>query len=587
MNRISSFYGSCSLRLSVLCLLLLATLQSVHAAQVRIEIEGVADEQRDAILASLRLQQHVERDVSVVQIRRLFESADDEIRAALEPFGYYEPRVERRLESDAEENFLATFVISLGEPVRVREATIEVNGPAAGQPSVVEAIAAFRPMIGEPLDHGLYEASKNAIDTALRSRGFLDAELQEHRVEVTRAAQSATVNLRWEGGERYRFGEVRFAEAQFPESFLQRYIPWQEDEPYSEEQLIFMQQRLVDADYFASVAVQPALEERSDGQVPVDVLLIPAKRSVYSASAYMSTDSGPGVRLGFERRWLNRRGHKFNADIDYSQRLQAFTTGYQIPRPGPNNRSFNFGAGYRDEETDTSTSRTLRLAANETRLWHGYTRTLGLQFLSGDFEIADERGSSDLLFAEAMLTRKRADDAYFPRRGVYVNYGLRVAQEGLVADTSFAQLRAEAKWIRPAGDNGRWIARAAAGAMTVDDFNALPPELRFFAGGDRSVRGFDYQAIGETNATGGVIGGRYLAVASAEYEHYFGGNWGAAAFVDAGDAFNSELSTNVGAGIGLRWKSPVGLLRVDLAVPVVTDLEESGLRVHIVIGPDL
>jgi translocation and assembly module TamA len=114
----------------------------------------------------------------------------------------------------------------------------------------------------------------------------------------------------------------------------------------------------------------------------------------------------------------------------------------------------------------------------------------------------------------------------------------------------------------------------------------LPPELRFFAGGDRSVRGFDYQQIGEVNETGGVIGGRFLTVASAEYEHYFLEKWGAAAFVDAGDAYNSQFDANVGVGVGLRWRSPVGLIRVDVAFPVVTELEDR-IRFHVVFGPDL
>jgi translocation and assembly module TamA len=192
------------------------------------------------------------------------------------------------------------------------------------------------------------------------------------------------------------------------------------------------------------------------------------------------------------------------------------------------------------------------------------------------------------LFAEATLSRKTADDVYFPLRGLAVTYGLRVAHEGLIADTSFVQARAEAKWIRPVGDGNRFIGRAALGAMTVGDFDALPPELRFFAGGDRSVRGFDYQEIGEMRADGGVIGGKYQAVASAEYEHYFHQNWGAAVFVDAGDAFNADFNANVGAGLGVRWKSPIGVVRLDVGVPVVTDREDhSSWRIHVVIGPDL
>ena len=122
--------------------------------------------------------------------------------------------------------------------------------------------------------------------------------------------------------------------------------------------------------------------------------------------------------------------------------------------------------------------------------------------------------------------------------------------------------------------------------MTVRNFDALPPELRFFAGGDRSIRGFDYQQIGETNSTGGVIGGRYLTIASAEYEHYFLPNWGAAVFVDAGDAYTSDFNMNVATGVGLRWRSPIGVIRIDVATPIVTQLEKS-VRLHIVIGPDL
>ena len=204
--------------------------------------------------------------------------------------------------------------------------------------------------------------------------------------------------------------------------------------------------------------------------------------------------------------------------------------------------------------------------------------------LNGDFEIADEQSSSSILYAEGMLTRKRADDMLFPSRGLSILYGLRLAAEGVLSDTSLAQIRAEAKWVRPASKQSRLILRAALGAMAAGDFDALPPELRFFAGGDRSIRGFDYQQIGDENETGGVIGGKYLTVASTEYEYYFLPKWGAAVFVDAGDAYSSDFNANIGAGVGVRWRSPVGIVRVDVAAPIVTDLEKS-VRFHVMVGP--
>ena len=285
--------------------------------------------------------------------------------------------------------------------------------------------------------------------------------------------------------------------------------------------------------------------------------------------------------------FAGKLGHKLRVDGDYAERLQAASFSYRIPLPGRNERMLNFGTDYRDETTDTSESQTLRRIANETRKWHEFTRTLGFQLMSGDFEIGSERGNSDILFAEGVLSRTESDDPIFTRRGWSMLAGLRIAPAISTNDTSFVQLGAQTKWVRSIGESNRVITRGSVGGMTVDDFDELPPQLRFFAGGDRSIRGFDYQEIGSTNAAGDVIGGEYLAVASVEFEHYFQPKWGAAVFVDAGDAFlKSDFDLNVGAGVGVRWKSPIGVVRFDLAYPVKTEFDKS-LRVHVVIGPDV
>jgi translocation and assembly module TamA len=567
--------------------LLLACTQNAFSA-ITLEFEGIDDELEAAARNNVELQQYVDRQISATQVNRLFANAEEEIRTALQPYGYYDARVQGDLQQGEKDgDYRVSFKVQRGEPVLVRELSVEVQGSANELESVQEAIKAFQPRVGQRLEHGVYEGSKANIANLLQTNGYFDAELERRRVEVLQSARSADIDVAFDSGERYRFGDVRFTDVQFPEEFLQRYVPWEPDEYYTTDDLLSLQQRLVDADYFSTVSVQPDLEHKANGRVPVETLLIPAKRTIYKAGAHISTDTGPGGRVGMERRWLNRRGHKIGGEIEYSQRLEEYSTFYRIPRPGRRNRNYNFAGGYRDEETDTSTSRLARIAANEVLdQWHDFTRTIGVQYLNGDFEIADEQRSSSLLYAEGMLTRKRADDLMFPSRGLSLLYGVRFAAESLLSDTSLAQIRAEAKWIRPASKRGRLIVRAQLGAMVVDDFDALPPELRFFAGGDRSVRGFDYQQIGEVNERGGVIGGRYLTVASAEYEHYFLENWGAAVFVDAGDAYNSQLNANVGAGLGVRWRSPVGLVRVDVAIPVVTDLEEN-IRFHIMVGPDL
>jgi translocation and assembly module TamA len=557
------------------------------AAKVVLEVEAPDKDVKEVAKIAPELSQYADKDISPAQIRRLFATADDQIRDALQPLGYYSPRIESKLEKGPDETWKAIFEIDPGDPVIVDEVKVSVPGPAGEDPEVKLAVEEFGPKQGDRLDHSLYEKSKTQIDTALRTRGYLGASTTRHQVAVTKSANTAQIDLEWDPGPRHRFGEVQFSEAQFPEKFLRRHVPWTEGTYYTNDDLLALQQRLVDADYFSSVAVTPRLNERRDAVVPIDVLLVPAKRTVYTADVYVSSDSGPGVRLGVQRRWLNKRGHKLGGKIEYSTRLQEISTNYRIPYPGVRNRNFDFGVAYRDEETDSSRSRMARIAATEVLdRWKGFTRTLGLQYLNGDFEIADQRGKTSLLYAEGLLTRKKSDDIYFPTSGYSLLYGLRASAESVLSDTSLVQVRAEGKWLTKVGEDGRFITRGALGAMTVKNFDALPPELRFFAGGDRSIRGFDYQQIGETNASGGVIGGEYQVVASAEYEHYFLENWGAAVFVDAGDAFTSKFDLNVGTGVGLRWKSPVGMVRLDVGYGIVTDLEQK-FRIHITIGPDL
>nr|WP_298719557.1 autotransporter assembly complex family protein [uncultured Steroidobacter sp.] len=557
------------------------------ADRVTVTIRGIEDEMLESARADLELQQYVDRDVSAAQARRLFDRGKEQIARSLEPFGYYNPSIEGRLERPEPGKFHAIFDVTRGEPVIVQQSRIELAPEATALAPVQQAVEKFEPRHGERLDHAAYERSKDQISKALANDGFLSAQLVRHKVSVVRSANTADIDLAWDVGPRYRLGELRFSQAQFPDSFLQKFKLWQDGDYYSADKLLALQQALVDADYFTSVAVAPDLEHAADGEVPVDVMLIPAKRTLYTANIYFSTDSGPGTKLNVQRRWLNDRGHKLGGQVEYSSRLQEISTAYQIPQPGPRPRNYTFGAGYRDETTDTSNSRMARLAATQvTERWKGFTRSLGLQYLNGDFEIADQRGHTSLLYFDGLLTRKQGNDIYFPTAGYSLLYGLRFGFEQLLSETSFAQLRTEAKWLRKVGEDGRVILRSALGAMVVDNFDALPPELRFFAGGDRSIRGFDYQQIGETNASGGVIGGEYLVVGSAEYEHYFFQNWGAAVFVDAGDAFNTNFDLNVGAGVGLRWKSPIGMVRVDVARPVVSDLGDSW-RLHLVIGPDL
>jgi translocation and assembly module TamA len=565
-----------------------------HAGTLQVTISGVDKELVAAIRAQLTASQYAGRkDVSDTQARVLAGDADRQAAIALRPYGYYNAHAthELRQQGDAWTLHLA---IEPGPATKVATLDVTVPDVALKLKPVRQALLAFHPRVGEQMNDATYEASKAAIGTALQEDGYLDAKATLHEVDVTRADNSAAIHLHYDAGQRYKLGAVSFEGSQFRPGFLQRYVPWKSGDWYSQSGLLALQQALTDADYFSIVDVEPELAQAKDRVVPVKVEVAPAKRTVYTAGVFVGTDTGPGVRGGIKRRWINRHGHTLDNQVIIAQRLKTAEVVYGIPRPGHDHASFNLGVGYRDENTRTSVSRTFSIAANETRDWHRWVRTIGLHLLGGTFTVGNSNGSLDipgiehgrstLVYPEIGLTKKVADNPLFVRKGYSINLIAR-ADPGI--GTRFAQALADVVWIRGLGRNNRLILRGDAGITSVADFNKLPPQLRFFSGGDRSIRGFAYQAIGPRNDYGLVVGGQRLLVASATVEHYFTRDWGMAAFVDSGDAFDgTNFHDNTGAGLGLRWRSPVGMVRVDVGFPIHNRYYH-GAQLHIVIGPDL
>ncbi|WP_199100525.1 autotransporter assembly complex family protein [Dyella sp. ASV21] len=581
-------------RLTLLPLLLAPLL--AHAG-VQLVVDGVDDPLKLAVTSGVDIGQYANRDVTEAQVRRLYDKALDQSKSALEPYGYYEAAVQGQIDPVGTD-WRVTLHVTPGAPVKVTTVDVQLDAKAAEIPSIRRARRAIENLKGETLNHGAYDSARDTLSGALTANGFLDARLVTHTVEVNRGERSAVIKLAWEAGPRYRFGEVHFEGSQFRDGLLDRYVPFKQGEYFAQDKLLQLQQALNGADYFSVVNVLPDVDDKKNGVVDVKVELVPAKRTIYTGGPFIGTDTGFGVRLGSERRWVNRRGHKWKNEAVIAQNLKTLSTLYSVPMPGPNQRSFNYGATYRDSNTDTSKSKTLEVVANETREWYGWVRTIGVHALDGTFTVGKqsgepdnapgvERGNSNLFYPEVSLSRKSGDNPIFVRNGWSLTLAGRSTVGGLLSDASFSQVTADAKWITSFAGNNRLILRGSAGMTWTNDFADLPPQLRFFAGGDRSVRGYGYQTIGPKNDFGRVIGGKNLLVGSTEVEHYFNRNWGMAAFVDAGNAFDgTDYRPKVGAGLGVRWLSPVGMIRVDLGTPVHNP-DDHGVELHVVIGPDL
>lgn len=568
-------------------------------AGVQLQVHGVDAPLAQAVTAAVELSQYAQRDASEAQLRRLVERAPAQAQTALEAFGYYDARVTTQL-SGGNGHWKVALTVAPGTPVTVAAVDLQIDPAVLALPAIRRARNGIARLAGQRLDHASYAAARDAMSAALTADGYLDARLVTHRVEVHSAIHRADIHLAWQTGTRYRYGKIVFDDSPFRPGFLDRYAPFKPGDYFSQDQLLQLQQALTGADYFAVANVVPKIDPQVPGTVDVEVELKPAKRTIYTGGPFIGTDTGYGMRAGMERRYVNRRGDKWKNELVVAQRLKTLSTMYTIPMPGEDQRSWNVGANFRDANTSTSQSRTFELVGNETRRWHGWVRTLGVHVLSGTFTVGKrgsepdstpgiERGSSTLTFAEASLTRKQADDYAFVHDGWSLAFAARSTAGNLLSSASFSDVTADAKWIHAFGAKrrNRLILRGSAGHTWTDDFAALPPQLRFFAGGDRSVRGYGYQSIGPRNAEDRVMGGVNLLVGSAELEHYFTRNWGMAAFVDAGNAFDAvDFRPKLGTGLGLRWRSPVGMIRLDLGTPV-HDSTRHGVVLHLVIGPDL
>jgi translocation and assembly module TamA len=518
------------------------------------------------------------------RLRWLHNKAEEEIQQALQPYGYYQPTIETTLTQTGAQNWVARYQIERGPPIRINNITVEILGDGGDDPAFQELLANKPFKKGNILVQPPYEEFKQALQLLATQRGYFDARLLNQALRINLEQQEANVVLRFDTGKRYRFGQINFPDTALAPDFLRRYLKFQPGDPYTTDELLTFQSNLINSDYFRRVTVNAPLEQAEDYRIPVDVNLAMNDSRQLSFGLGYGTDTGVRGRLGYEYRWLNRWGHRLKLEALGSQIRQSASAEYIFPGADPSTDFFNLRAGFAREDTDVKDTTSILVGGSWNQRFGFWQQILSLDYTIESFR-TDERLTSRLLVPSASWIRTALDDPLNIRRGSMLELTVRGASESLLSDLSFLQAVGRAKVIRPVGERGRLIARTDLGTTTASSFAELPTSFRFFAGGDNSVRGFELDKIGPRNQDGDIIGAKHLIVGSLEYEYRFYENWGAAVFADSGDAFNETPDFKTGVGIGIRWFSPVGPVRVDVA----HGLDDPGdtIRLHLSIGPEL
>ncbi len=633
----SRWYTRMSGKRGLLLLLLLPLLGRAAAPPptVTVELRGVEQPLLGNIRGLLSLEQRRhEANLNEQRIRRLHAQAEREIRTALQPFGYYSPEIEGELIPPPESGmgWIARYQIEPGEPVYIERISIEVVGPGREEASWPALLAAQPLRERSVLHHLAYEQTKRNLFSHATSIGYLNARYRHSQIQVNPAQGVANIELVLDTGPLFRFGEALIEQSLFGESFMRRHLTYTPGDPLTDQALAQLRRTLSATGYFSRIILDTDLQQAdADHHVPLEIQLTPAKPNQYRARLGYGTDTGIGLRADWRRRYLTEYGHHFNLGAIATQEKNTLITDlrYQIPL-NPANRTFlelglrhrGKDLGYDDiglrqgDETRITSYATEGGLHRPRQLWGlELEERISLGYLSDRYSIFDllfghqppevRSYIADLLGPQALATLnptfnalipgigwsyRRSDDPIFPTDGEYLNLQLRGALDGFASNLTFFQTDLRGVLTRPLFGRDRIITRGHLAYTQVSteavlgiEFNQMPESYEYRTGGDSSVRGYAYESLVSGSA---ITGGKHLLVGSIEYEKRLLEEWSIAAFYDLGNAFNdfSDPNLKAGAGVGARWYSPVGLVRLDLAFA----LDDPGTpwRIHFRIGPE-
>lgn len=560
------------------------------AEPVEVVISGIEGDALKNVQLALQLPYGLVRDDKVdrLWLERFARQAEQEARTALEPFGYYHPGISTIIEPKGGDTYRLLVNIRPGKPAIINEVKIVLEGAGAREAQLQRLVSDFPLKQGEALLHRDYEQAKGAIQSRAIDLGYLDANFLRHEIRVTENASRADVYLTMSTGDRYRFDGVTIKGADdYPEEFLKRYLTFAPGQTFSHAKLGETQRNFSGSERFKQVTIAPKTENAVNLQVPVEIRLTPAARRTIRPGIGYGTDTGGRVTVRFRDLNMFHLGHEYNAQLFLAERLQGFGTGYIIPSSRDVSSNYSLQLNMQREDISTYLSKLIALEAAANRsLGRGDLGTLYLRLQQEEFTIGNQDSSSRLVIPGVRFSSNRFDNPIRPAQGFRYNLELRGTHQFIGSDTSLLQALAEGGYFLPLPWRLSLHLRGRTGTTLFSDpLSDIPPSLRFFAGGDQSIRGYSYKSLGPKDASGEVVGGKNLLTGSVELERALFEKWGVSIFYDAGNAFNSYSNVKIqqGAGIGLHYYTKVGALNLYLA----RQMDKSNYHVHFTVGFEL
>ncbi|MDF4889627.1 autotransporter assembly complex protein TamA [Vibrio parahaemolyticus] len=559
---------------------LLVVSQSAYA-DVSLKLKGIDGALEDNVKAYLSSIPEKDYSTSLRFQARL----DQSITEALNALGYYHAKISYSI-SEGNDELIVN--IHKGLPVKIKVMDVVISGEAKEDEEFANLIAKSPLKVGRILNQGEYDSLKSGIRNLALQRGYFNGDFKLNKLEVISELNEANVRLHYDSGIRYHFGPVEITGSQIWENRVESMRPFEIGEPYLVSDVGEYNQNLSNTDWFSSVFVEPDLSKLEDGrELPIKVSLAPAAKNQIETGIGYSTDTGVRGTLKWKKPWVSARGHSFNTALSLSKPEQTITAGYKIPLDDVLREYYQLQFGLKHLDNRDTESLESNLAVERHWLTDGgWHKTVYVRHLYENFSQGLQDDGVQFVLPGATFSRTRVRGGSMPmwgdKQSVTVEYG----DPALLSETRVLRLLGRSSWIRGIGENHRGLFRLEGGANLTEEFEKLSPSLRFFAGGDNNIRGYGYESISPVDESGALTGAKYILSSTLEYQYRVYGNWWAATFYDIGDAFNDTPEWKSGAGVGIRWASPVGPVSFDFAWGL-DEKPNNEFRIHFSLGPEL
>jgi len=502
-------------------------------------------------------------------LRTLVAEARSEAERAAAAEGYFSAIVGTAIEPG--EPVIVRLSVAPGARTRVGAVELRFRGavaeydPAGGR-RMATVRKAWPLPAGAPFRQEQWEAAKRAAVAELSRESYAAASVTRSEARIDPERQSASLLVELDSGPPFRIGTLHVTGTRrYPASIVENLNPMKPGEPYDATRIAVFQRRLLETGYFATAQMTVDADPAAADAAPLRVNVIEGRSQRVDTGVSVSTDTRLGLQLNYSNQDFWDSALRLRSVLKLDARTQIFDTSIDTP-PRAGGVWNTVTARY--EATDIQNQRTEGTVLGASYNW-GVERTPSQIALSAHTERQVILGSNternDALFLGFRQVFRYTDDPLLPRRGVLGSVQLGTSLPWL-ATQDFVRGAGKLNLLVPLGTRADLAARLEGGVVLADSRAGVPSAFLFRTGGDQTVRGYAYQSIGVPQGHA-VVGGRYLAVGSVEATYWIAGDWGVAAFVDAGDAFDDRKAFDLalGYGLGVRWRSPIGPFRADIA----------------------